>query len=142
MLHALTYYDTVLFTVSELACSHCRKGKLAPGFSTKLVELRVCLDETMILNSACRCKEYNDMPRDEGGVGGHPRSLHVFDYPHHPTEGCCAIDVRTYGRHLGYRNKLIETARRLGWSIGFGKHFIHLDRRTDYTDLPRAEFNY
>lgn len=141
-LHALTYGDAVLFGVSELACRHCGRGRLAPGFATKLLEFRLQLDDYMILNSCCRCKEYNDAPRDEGGVGGHPRSLHVFDYPHWPTEGTCAIDVRTWHREPEYRERVIKLARRLGWSIGFGNGFLHLDRRTDYTALPRAEFDY
>jgi hypothetical protein len=142
MLHALTHYNTVLFSIQELACSHCGAGRLAPGFSTRLVELRVIFNEPMVLNSACRCKEYNSTPVIEGGVGGHPRSLHVFDFPEWPTEGCCAVDVRTYGKGRAYRDRLIAASRGLGWSIGFGKSFLHLDRRTDYTDLPRAEFGY
>ena len=142
MLHALTHEDRVLFSVKELGCRHCGKGKLAPGFATRLVEYRVLLDEAMILNSACRCKEHNDRPRSEGGVGGHPRSLHVFDEPYWPTEGCCAIDVRTWHKPPEYRDRLIKLARKLGWSIGFGDGFLHLDRRTDYTSLPRAEFDY
>lgn len=136
MLYNLTYNQKVLFSVKEQACNHCGGGEMAPGFATKLIELRVLLDEPIIPNSVCRCAEFNS------DIGGHPRSLHVYDHPHHPTEGCCAIDVRTYGRPLGYRQKLIELARSLGWSIGFGNGFIHLDRRTDYTGLPRAEFNY
>lgn len=136
MLHALTYEDTILFSVRELACRHCGKGKLAPGFATKLIEFRVLLNEAMILTSACRCKEHNQ------AVGGHYRSLHVFDYPHWPTEGTCAIDVRTSHKPPEYRQRIIELARELGWSIGFGSSFIHLDRRTDYTSLPRAEFDY
>lgn len=142
MLHALTHNNSILFSVQELACNHCGNGKLAPGFATSLVEIRVLFDEPMILSSACRCKEYNDTPRDEGGVGGHERSLHVYDFPYWPTDGTCAIDVRTYHKPAGYRKRLIALARDLGWSIGFGNGFLHLDRRTDYTSLPRAEFNY
>jgi len=142
MLHDLTYNGRILFSVKEQACSHCGQGKLAPGFTNKLLEFRVLLDEAMILTSCCRCKYYNDLPREEGGVGGHPRSLHVFDYPAHPTEGTCAIDVATSHKPSAYRKRIIELARTLGWSIGFGNTFIHLDRRTDYTSLPRAEFYY
>ena len=142
MLHALTYEDTILFSVRELACRHCGKGKLAPGFATKLIEFRVLLNEPMILTSACRCQEHNDRPASEGGAGGHPRSLHVFDYPARPTGGTCSVDMRTSHKPPEYRQRIIELARELGWSIGFGSIFIHLDRRTDYTSLPRAEFNY
>lgn len=142
MLHALTYQDRVLFSVKEQACRHCGKGKLAPGFATRLLEFRVRLDEAMILSSCCRCKEHNDRPAAEGGAGGHPRSLHVFDYPARPTGGTCAVDVYTAHKPPEYRKAIIKLARELGWSIGFGSTFIHLDRRTDYTALPRAEFNY
>jgi len=137
MLHDLNYNSNVLFSVQELACPHCGRGKLAPGFATALLEYRIRLDETMILNSACRCKEYNDSID-----GAHPRSLHVFDYPYHHTEGCCAVDVRTLGRPESYRDRLIDLARELQWSIGFGSTFLHLDTRVDYTALPRAEFDY
>lgn len=136
MLEALTYCNTVFFTIEELACKHCGQGKLAPGFGIKLLEFRIALDELMHLNSACRCKEHNT------NEGGHLRSLHVYDEPHWPTEGTCAIDVRTHGMLEGYRGRIIDLARKLGWSIGYGRNFIHLDRRTDYTSLPRAEFQY
>jgi len=136
MLKDLVYEGRTLFTVDELACNHCGLGRLAPGFASNLVEFRVELDQPMDPNSVCRCTEHNE------NEGGHPRSLHVFDYPAHPTEGCCAIDVRTWDKPLLYREQLIALARKKGWSIGFGNGFLHLDRRTDYTTLPRAEFNY
>lgn len=136
MLTDLTYNGRVLFSEAEQACNHCGQGELAPGFHSKLLEFRVLLAKPMILNSACRCKTHNT------NEGGHARSLHVFDNPYWPTDGCCAIDVRTWDKPASYRREVVELARELGWSIGFGNGFIHLDRRTDYTNLLRAEFNY
>jgi hypothetical protein len=33
-------------------------------------------------------------------------------------------------------------AWQLGWSIGFNKNFLHLDRRVDYTELKQVVFCY
>lgn len=142
MLQPITNGTRVLFSVQELACSHCGEGKLAPGFDCKLRKLRIKLDRPMLLNSACRCAEYNNTPRDEGGVGGHKRSLHVFDNPHWPTNGTCAVDVRTRHWSNEEREELAALALALGWSVGYGNGFLHLDRRSDYTYLPQTEFNY
>ena len=132
----IVHNGRVLFSANELRCKGSGKLILAPGFAEKLLELRLALDDSMILNSCCRSKTHNQ------NVGGHPRSLHVCDFPFWPTNGTCAIDVRTTHRSPEYRERLVATARKLGWSIGFHPNFIHLDRRTDYTNRPRAEFKY
>ena len=134
----------VLFTENELRCKGSGLLRLAPGFADKLRDLRVDMDHPMIVNSACRSKAHNE------SIDGHPRSLHVGDEPHWPTGGCCAIDIRTHrwnGKewipiNSWYRDVLIEVAWDLGWSIGYGASFLHLDRRIDYTALKQAEFNY
>lgn len=136
MLTPIKYGNQVLFSKRELACRHCGKGRLAPGFAEHLKELRLALGLAMHPTSVCRCAEHNKAER------GHPRSLHVFDEPYHPTEGSCALDVRTYDKDEAYRERLITLARELGWSIGFARTFVHLDRRSDYTHLPRHEFYY
>lgn len=132
----IRYEGRTYFSPSELACKGSGMIKLAPSFADSLLELRLIFDKPMILTSACRSEAHNRR------VGGHPRSLHVCDFPARPTGGCCAVDVRTSHRPPEYREELIELARRLQWSIGFGNGFLHLDRRIDYTDLPRADFNY
>jgi hypothetical protein len=92
----------------------------------------------MIVNSCCRSAGYNEQ------VGGHAKSLHVYDEPYHPTGGSCAIDIRT--SHLTkekaelYRRLLKELAWESGWSIGLYTNFIHLDRRVDYTNKAQALF--
>jgi len=122
------------FTDKELACPMTGKVKLAPGFGEKLDALREALGEPMHINSACRSAEYNKT------VGGNPNSFHVYDKPHYPTGGCCAVDVRCYdGAH---RRRLILAALQLGWAVGIAKTFLHLDRRLDYTDLPPIVYLY
>lgn len=142
----ITHEGRTLFSESELRCRDSGLIILAPGFADRLRELRIELGRPMIVNSACRSAAHNR------AVGGHPRSLHVCDEPHHPTGGCCAVDISThvYDEHGdawherpdGYRGKLERLAWDLGWSIGYGRTFLHLDRRSDYTSLPQARFNY
>lgn len=119
-----------LFTHDELACRKTKTGILAPGFAEALLELRLTCARPMIVTSCCRSAEHNR------AVGGHPRSMHVYDRPYHPTGGACAIDIAmTDGT---FAHQLIKTASALGWSIGinFDRHFIHLDRRTDFGIAP------
>ena len=122
------------FTSDELRCQGSGKLQLAPGFGESLLGLRVDLDEVMLVNSACRSAEHN------ADIGGHPRSLHVCDEPHHPTGGCCAIDIRA--NDAAYRARLVGLALERGWSVGVANTFIHLDRRTDYIGGPPVLFTY
>jgi len=126
----------VLFTHAELACKHCGNGILAPGFGDALVRLRTAFGQTMQINSACRCAFHN------GNVGGHPKSLHVYDKPQHGTGGTCAVDVAMPDGRYGWL--LLQTAMRLGWAVGinFKRNFIHLDRRMDYGIGTATLFSY
>lgn len=124
----------ILFSDKELACRHCGKLVLAPGFAEKLKELRLEFDLPMTLSSCCRCGEHN---RQEGGNAG---SFHLTENVKWKVPGTCAIDVVRRGAE--YDRKLLSTALRLGWSVGIAKAFIHLDRRSDYTDLKAALFTY
>lgn len=133
---AIEYKGRIYFSERELRCKGSGVIKLAPGFADTLLDLRWYFNHPMLLTSACRSKEHN------AKVGGHPRSLHVYDFPARNTGGCCAVDVSTHGMTKERRERLIQLARAKGWSIGFANTFLHLDRRTDYTNLPRAEFNY
>ena len=47
----------ILFSDKELACRHCGKLILAPGFDEKLKELRLEFGLPMTLSSCCRCSE-------------------------------------------------------------------------------------
>lgn len=124
----------ILFSDKELACRHCGELKLAPGFAEKLLELRLELGLSMIPTSCCRCAEHN---RKEGGKAG---SFHLTYNLKYLVAGTCAIDFVRRGSE--YDRKLIALALRLGWSIGIAKTFIHLDRRSDYTNLAPALFTY
>lgn len=124
----------ILFSHEELQCRATGVVRLAPGFAHKLAVLRMTFGKPMIVTSCCRSAEHNRR------VGGHPRSLHVYDEPAHPTSGTCAIDIRNQGS--GYTVLLIRTALDMGWSVGVPSGgFIHLDRR-DIVGLPQAVFGY
>ena len=127
-------YYIPYFTHVELACKDTGKVLLANGFADKLAELRATYNKPMIVNSCCRSFKYN---RKIGGTKG---SFHVYDKPYYPTGGTCAIDI-----HMpNSKNKgdLIAIAWSLGWSIGIYRNFLHLDRRSDYTDLQQIVFAY
>ena len=130
----ISHNGKVLFTFDELEDPDTGTVTLAPGFAGNLKELRLELNAPMIVNSCCRSRKYN------AGSGGHPRSLHVWDEPFHPTNGTAAIDIHNRGQE--YADRLIATAWRLGWSIGVGSNFTHLDRRSDYIDYDQTKFYY
>jgi len=131
----------VYFGHAELMDRSTGEGRLAPGFSAALLALRLDFGEKMFPTSCCRSAERNRI------VGGHPRSLHVYDKPHWPTEGCCSIDINLarWGRRAeDYFEALAKVAWDRGWSIGDGRHrgFIHLDRRTHVLGFRQARFSY
>lgn len=126
----------VLFSEAELACKHCGKVKLHPGFAEELKGLRVELNEAMSLTSACRCKIHN------ANVGGHPNSLHVLDEAQHPgQDGTLAVDVAAADG--AYRGRLFALAWKRGWSIGWNakQKFLHLDKRV-MIGLQQTTFDY
>lgn len=132
------------FSKAELECQcGCGLAHFAPGFPQALQGLRDAMGEAIVLSSACRCKAHNLRPVYEGGAGGHPRSLHVGDYPYWPTGGTCAVDVKADEvKDRAFRAKLAELAWERGWSIGFHPKFLHLDGRSWYTSLPQTQFRY
>lgn len=127
------YFGNKYFSKDELKCKGTGELKLSPGFLGELVWLREVFDRPMVVTSCCRSPEHNK------NVGGHPRSLHLTESDYWPAKGTLAIDIATPNE--GYRWDLIPLARQLGWSVGHGKGFIHLDKRT-HIGLTRAEFDY
>ncbi len=123
----------VLFARAELADRESGAVVLHPGFADALAALRVALGRPMIVTSCCRSAARNR------AVGGHPRSLHVYDHPAHGAEGTLAIDVRRQGP--AYNRRLARLALELGWSLGVARSFFHLDRR-DLVGLPPNVFGY
>lgn len=127
------FFDNPYFTEEELKCKGSGELMLAPGFLGELVWLRTILDRPMVVTSCCRSPEHNT------AVGGNPRSLHLTVNEHWNTGGTLAIDILT--RDEEYRTELIMLARELGWSVGFGNGFLHLDKRIQI-GLPRSDFDY
>jgi hypothetical protein len=125
----------ILIPSSDLACPCCGGLTLAPGFADHLTALCLAWDKPVSVNSCCRCSKRNI------NVGGHARSLHVFDTPHWPTRGTCAIDLKTTNAQEAM--KLMLCAADLGWSVGVpAGRFIHLDRREIGGLKPSALFGY
>lgn len=122
------------FSDRELQCRCCGGIRLAAGFLMRLNELREAMGEPMIVNSACRCARHNS------AINGHPKSLHVFDKPVHATGGTCAVDIRTPDER--YREKLKTLALKLGFSVGLGKGFLHIDDRTEVLGFKQMVFSY
>ena len=123
------------FSDDELKCKcGCAGLKLNPIFDSKLVTLRKNFNEPMIINSRCRSKAHNE------AVGGNKNSLHVYDFPHHKTNGTCAIDVKRKGGSSDL--KLILEAWDSDWSVGVTPTFFHFDCRTHVLGLPQVMFAY
>lgn len=127
--HYITY-----FTREELACCSTGGLVLAEGFAEKLVTLRTKFGRPMIVTSCCRSLEHNRK------VGGSPNSFHIYDVLRQGFIGCCAIDIAV--KCPTNKGGLFSLAWNLGWSIGFHKQFLHLDRRVDYTSLKQRVFVY
>lgn len=121
------------FSHDELCSSDTGLVELADGFAKALLDLRLSYGMPMTVTSCCRSKQYNE------SIGGHPRSLHVYDEPEHNTGGTCAIDVaRPNGENLF---RLISLAVSQGWSVGLADTFVHLDRRVDF-GLTKKFYTY
>jgi len=127
-------YYIPYFAHEELACRSTGGLILAEGFAKKLVELRTKFAKPMIVTSCCRSLEYNRR------VGGSPDSFHIYDLPRLGFTGTCAIDITI--KDPTDKGDLFSLAWDLGWSIGFNRQFLHLDRRVDYTGLKQAVFGY
>ncbi len=122
----------VLFSIKELQCKKSKDGILACSFAEKLKELRLLYGHPMIVNSCCRSLSYNQE------IGGVKNSFHIFDEKQNLAT--CAIDI---AKQNGILNaKLIRCALNLGFSVGIAKTFIHLDLRSNYTNLPQTLFLY
>ena len=87
----------------------------------------------MRVNSCCRSRDHNK------AVGGHPNSLHMYDAPSRP-EGAAAIDVAF--ANGADKMELAVLAWDSGWSIGFARTFLHLDRRTEVLGRDKTIFTY
>lgn len=124
------------FTFRELMCKATEIVQLSPkrsdypGFGARIDALREAWGKPLTVNSCCRSAAHN------AKIGGHPRSLHVYDYPEHPTGGTCAIDIRETSE--AFRKLALD----LGFSVGRANTFTHIDDRTKVLALPQVEYKY
>lgn len=125
---------TKYFSDKELACKLTGKYILADGFGERLDELRERWGKPIILTSAARSKAHN------AAVGGHPRSLHVYDEPFHPTGGCCAVDIKMPDSEEKWQ--LIKLAMNLRFTIGAASNFVHIDDRQRILGMGKTFYTY
>ena len=123
----------IIFFRREIACKRTGVVRLHPGFAEALASLRMTFAQPMQVSSCCRSAEYNEE------VGGHEKSLHVYDLSAHGAMGTLAIDIRR--KDGSYAHKLVWVALKTGWSVGVARTFIHLDRR-DFVGLRASVFGY
>lgn len=125
------------FSDRELASPDTGLYCLASGFGPRLDELRFRVKAPIIVTGGARSKEHNVE------VGGHPRSLHVYDVPFWDTGGCCAVDVADT-RGSAYRAHLVGEALEMGFSVGINiaKKFIHIDDRSRCIGREKVLFYY
>jgi hypothetical protein len=126
------------FTEEELQCPSAKIVKLADGFGQKLDDLREMLDRPMTLTSACRTSSHIDSLL-ERGYPASKNSFHLIDNPKYGTD-TCAVDVSVPDSE--YRKELIKVALQEGWTVGVAKSFVHIDKRSDYTELPQIVYVY
>ena len=126
------------FTEEELQCPSGKVVKLADGFGEKLDELRETLGKPMALTSACRTSSHINWLL-ERGYPASTNSFHLIDNPKYGTD-TCAVDVAI--PDSAYRKDIIKLALEEGWTVGVAKTFVHIDRRSDYTDLPQIVYVY
>lgn len=122
------------FTDLELQSPDTLEYRLAPGFGERLDILREAYGSPIIINSGARSYNYNKL------IGGHPKSLHVYDTPYHPTGGCCAVDIHM--KDSVSRGKLLKDAYDLGFSLGIDTNFIHIDDRTRVLNFKQVVYVY
>jgi hypothetical protein len=124
------------FGRDELECRcGCGLAQFHPGFLDQLELLRARYGRPMKITSACRCAEHNA----KVSLLAPLRSLHIGDKETRPGQaGTLAVDVAIAGMDKG---DLFSVAWRQGWSIGWNRTFIHLDRRVDI-GMPQTTFEY
>lgn len=121
------------FTHKELASKDNNVVELHPVFELELERLRDAWGKPMKVNSCCRSVEHNK------AVGGHKNSLHLYE-GRPGEEGTAAIDIAF--NNSPEKMELAVMAWDMGWSIGFARTFLHLDRRTEVRGLDKTIFTY
>jgi len=106
-----------------------------PGFAARIDAIRRAWGNPLIVNSCCRSKAHNEQ------IGGHYRSLHVYDFPYHQTGGTAAIDFRLFSTKEE-NDKFKDLAYSMHFSVGDEIGCIHIDDRTLLLGLPQCRFQY
>lgn len=122
------------FTLQELGAE--TEDQFHPGFLDELDILRQGVGLPFIVTSCARSQAHNR------AIGGNPRSAHIWDKPQRRGQkGCGAIDIKVPNPQ--FKPEVAKVALLTGWSVGINdkKHFMHLDRRTDWGE-PQALFEY
>lgn len=124
------------FSAAELQCKcGCGLAQFQHGFLDHLELLRLAYGRPMQITSACRCAAHNAKVSPQAPL----RSLHIGNKETRPGHnGALAVDVALFGMDKG---DLFAVAWRQGWSIGWNKNFLHLDRRVDI-GMPQVTFEY
>jgi hypothetical protein len=124
------------FSKAELQCKcGCGLAQFHAGFLDHLETLRRAYGRPMKLSSACRCAAHNAKASPQAPI----RSLHIGNRETRPGhKGTLAVDVAVAGEDKG---DLFALAWRHGWSVGWNRGFLHLDRRSDI-GMPQTTFEY
>jgi len=129
-----------LFSHKELACrAHDPKamqGAIPELTRARFSMFRDCLADSIVPNSVCRSGQHN---RSLNGAAS--KSNHIFDEPVWRDNGCIAMDIRTSNRDEKYRDRLVDLAWKMGFSVGLYNTFVHIDDRT-FVDGRRQAFWY
>lgn len=124
------------FSRAELQCKcGCGLARFQPRFLDALEALRGEYGKAMVVTSACRCAAHNAKVSPLAPL----KSLHIGDKSTRPWhDGTCAVDIAVSGEDKG---DLFELAWGHGWSVGWNRGFLHLDRRVDL-GMPQTTFEY
>lgn len=111
--------------------------KLAKGFAQKLHELRYACKFPLIVNTKTHtrrgCRTYADIENLKAeGFPASDDSFHLIGNKKYGTD-TCAVDVGC--GDFVVRGILVKKALDLGWNVRIAKTYVHLDRRSDYTNL-------
>ena len=126
------------FTQEELADERTGKIRLQVGFIDQLEMLREAYGFAMPITDGCRSSDTNTW-LIERGYKASLRSFHLMYNSFYGTDTCAVDMSRPSGDRLW---KLVGAAKDLGWTVGIGSNFIHLDLRARYTNLPPVIYTY
>jgi len=113
------------FSTAEFRCKcGCGTCNVSGELIKKLEHLRMLMKKSLVINSGCRCEDYNTK------VGGSPDSNHITS----DRKQCIAADIHAPTALDKYL--LARSAFTLGFSgIGVAASYVHLDIRKPHPSL-------